>query len=224
MDIREILRYLGVHGEDPQLQEMILRAEKEILSAANPKHIAKRFPLLVEEKGVTVGGTFLPSETLASHLRGCEEAFLFAFTLGPGVDTLIRRYELMEMPMVPVLQACAAAYTEECADSAQEELERYAEKRGLYLRPRYSPGYGDFSLTSQRFFFNALRISKEIGVTLTDSCLMLPMKSITAIVGLSPDPSLCHVGKCMTCSMEQCPFRKTEKKEAPCCREEKGRK
>lgn len=208
MDRKEVFRYLGTSESVPQLEKMIDRAEAEVLRAASPRYIEGRFPLTVEQEGVTVGGTFLPSKTLAAHLKGCQEAFLAAFTLGPGVDTLIRRFELTEMPLVPVLQAYAAAYTEEQADFAQRSMEQYAAERGLYLRPRYSPGYGDFPLSSQRFLFDALQVSKKIGITLTDNYLMLPMKSITGVVGVSPDPSLCHVGKCMTCSAGNCPFRK----------------
>ena len=55
---------------------------------------------------------------------------MVAFTLGPGVDTLIKRYELTELSLVPVLQACAAVYTEEQADKAQSGLEQYAKERG----------------------------------------------------------------------------------------------
>lgn len=208
MDRKEVLRYLGASENVPQLEMMIDRAEAEIMRAASPRYIEGRFSLTVEQEGVTLGGTFLPSKTLAAHLKGCQEAFLVAFTLGPGVDTLIRRFELTEMPLVPVLQAYAAAYTEEQADFAQRGMEQYAAERGLYLRPRYSPGYGDFPLSSQRFLFDALQVSKKIGITLTDNYLMLPMKSITGVVGVSPDPSLCHVGKCMTCSAINCPFRK----------------
>lgn len=207
MEKQAIYRYLGGAASEPQLDEMIARAEAEVKRAAAPRYVDGRFPLSVAVEGVTIGGTYLASKTLASHLRGCQEAFLTAFTLGPGIDALIKRYELMEMPLVPVLQACAAAYTEEQADLAQEGIAQYAQERGLYLRPRYSPGYGDLPLASQRFLFNALQISKKIGVTLTENCLMLPMKSITGIVGLSPDPSLCHVGKCMACAAENCPFR-----------------
>ncbi|MGI6255597.1 MAG: vitamin B12 dependent-methionine synthase activation domain-containing protein [Acutalibacter sp.] len=208
MDRREILRYLGASTSVPQLEEMIDRAEREVQRAASPRYLEGQFSLSVEQNGVTLGGTFLPSKTLAAHLKGCQEAFLVAFTLGPGVDSLIKRFELTEMPLVPVLQACAAAYTEEQADLAQAGMEQYASQRGLYLRPRYSPGYGDFPLSSQRFLFDALQVSKKIGITLTENYLMLPMKSITGVVGLSPDPSLCHVGKCMTCSAKDCPFRK----------------
>lgn len=212
MNRREILRYLGAATATPELERMIGQAEQIVAQAATPRHVARRFPLSVEREGVTLGGTWLPSTTLAAHLKGCQEAFLTAFTLGPGVDGMIRRYELTDMALASVLQACAAAYTEEQADKAQEEIEKYAREHGLYLRPRYSPGYGDFPLSCQQFLFDALEASKKIGVTLTANYLMLPMKSITGVVGLSPDPSLCHIGKCMVCSAENCPFRQAAEK------------
>lgn len=213
MDRQEILRYLGAPKSNPQLDQMIDRAESEIEAAASPRHVWGLYSLSVEREGVVLGGTYLASKTLAAHLKGCQEAFLVAFTLGPKVDALIKRFELTEMPMVPVLQACAAVYTEEQADKAQEELEQYAKEKGYYLRPRYSPGYGDFALSNQKFLFDALQVSKKIGITLTENYLMLPMKSITGVVGLSPDPSLCHVGRCMSCSAENCPFRKITENE-----------
>lgn len=210
MNQKEILRYLGASCREPQLEEMIGQAWEKVVRAASPRYVSGRFSLVVERGGVTLGGTYLSSSTLADHLRGCKEAFLTAFTLGPGVDALIKRCELTDMPLVPVLQACAAVYTEEQADAAQEDIRTYARDRSLYLRPRYSPGYGDFPLSCQRFLFEALQVSKKIGITLTESCLMLPMKSITGVVGLSPDPSLCHVGRCMACASENCPFRRTD--------------
>lgn len=205
----EVLRYLGVPaGDETALDGMLERAKREIEQAAQPRHISRKFPLEVKGDSVKIGGAEIHSRSLANHMRGCGEAFLFALTLGAGVDTLIRRCSITDIPFVPVLQAYAAAYTEECADKAQEELERNAAEQGLYLRPRFSPGYGDFSLEAQKFFFSALDITKRIGVFLTDSCLMVPFKSITAIIGLSSDPSLCHIGKCMICTASDCPFRK----------------
>lgn len=213
MNQKEILRYLGASCREPRLEGMIGQAWEKVVRAASPRYVSGRFSLVVERGGVTLGGTYLSSFTLADHLRGCKEAFLTAFTLGPGVDALIKRCELTDMPLVPVLQACAAVYTEEQADAAQEDIRTYARYRSLYLRPRYSPGYGDFPLSCQRFLFEALQVSKKIGITLTESCLMLPMKSITGVVGLSPDPALCHVGRCMACASENCPFRRTDEGE-----------
>ena len=208
MKKREILRYLGASTDTDQLDELIERAEKKIRSAARPRHIFRRFPISAAEGSVIISRTEISSQNLAAHLRNCKEAFLLALTLGTEVDSLIRRCTVTDMPLVPVLQACAAAYTEECADLVQQELQQIASADGLYLRPRYSPGYGDFELSNQKFLFSALDITKSIGITLTEDCLMIPFKSITAIIGISPDPSLCHIGKCMTCKMTDCPFRK----------------
>ena len=208
MNKQEILRYLGASADTDQLDDLIFEAEERVKSAAHPRHVFRRFPITVAEDSVTVNHRSLLSRDLAAHLRGCRDAFLFALTLGTEVDALIRRCTVTDLPLVSVLQACAAAYTEECADLAQQELERSASRDGLYLRPRYSPGYGDFDLSYQKFLFSTLDITGKIGITLTEDCLMIPFKSITAIIGLSPDPSLCHIGKCMTCSRTNCPFRK----------------
>lgn len=208
LDRKEILRYLGAEKGDGALEQMIDQAEKEVLSASSPKQVSRRVAIEVDPLGVSLPGARWESRDLAAHLSHCKEAFLFACTLGQGVDVLLKRTELIDMPLVPVIQACAAQYVEFIADKAQEEMEAYASAHGSYLRPRFSPGFGDFSLTCQDYFFSVLEIPKKIGVCLTENHMMLPMKSITAVIGISPDPSLCHVGNCMTCAKKECPFRK----------------
>lgn len=211
MNKSEILRYMGANASTDALDRWIDRAEREVRAAAVPRSVTRRCAIRVGLRTVVFEGHPIESASLAAHLRGCDEAFLLAVTLGPGVDLLLRRYSVTEMPYVPVLQAAAAACVEEYADQVGAvELEPYAARHGLYQRPRYSPGYGDFALENQRFFFDALGISKRIGVSLTEGCMMIPSKSVTAVVGLSSDPSLCHVGKCMVCDMKNCPFRKEE--------------
>lgn len=210
LDRREILRYMGVPANSKSLDLLIDRAEKEVIAAARPKHVYKHIDITVDQSGnaVTLAGTEIESRDLAGHLKGCCEGFLLACTLGVGVDMLVKRYSLTELSMLPVVQAVAAAYTEYCTDAAQQELEEYASQHGLYLRPRYSPGYGDFQLSCQRLICDVLQVSKKIGVSLTDSFLMVPFKSVTAVIGLSEDPSQCHINKCMVCTAENCPFRK----------------
>lgn len=210
LDRHEILRYLQVSHSNNTIDKLIDRAEREVIQAAHPKHVSRLITVKADAcTGKTVlAGTEIESRNLAEHLQACSEGFLFACTLGPGVDSLVKRYSLTDMPMLPVAQAVSAAYTEYCADQAQKELEDYAAKHNLFLRPRYSPGYGDFPLSCQRFLFDALQINKTIGVSLTSSFMMIPFKSVTAVIGLSPDPSLCHIHKCMTCTAKNCPFRK----------------
>lgn len=206
----EILRYLNASDSGGTLNEMIERAEAEIIRTARPRKVYQHIPLQVDmDTGrVQLAGREIVSRDLAGHLRGCKEGFLFACTLGLEVDSLIKRYSLTEIAMLPVAQAVAAAYIEFYADQSQKELEAYGAERGLYLRPRYSPGYGDFPLEYQRILFDILEVPKKIGVSLTESLLMVPFKSITAVIGLSADPSLCHINKCMTCTAVHCPFRK----------------
>ncbi len=213
LEHNEILRYMSIQTDDGTLDTLIDRAEKEVIAASRPRHVSRHIDIAVNmEKGtVNLAGTDIKSRDLSAHLNGCSEGFLFACTLGIGVDSLVKRYSLTELHMLPVVQATAAAYTEYCADYAQQELEMYAAQHSLYLRPRYSPGYGDFQLSCQRFLFDALQISKNIGVSLTDSFLMVPFKSVTAVIGVSNDPTQCHINKCMTCTTKNCPFRKEKR-------------
>ncbi|WP_322173723.1 vitamin B12 dependent-methionine synthase activation domain-containing protein [Acutalibacter caecimuris] len=210
LDKQEILRYMGATASDKMIDRLIERAEREVCQVSIPKHTYQRVSILVDPglQWVELAGTLIESHDLAHHLRGCKEGFLFACTLGLGVDSLVKRYSLTELAMLPVVQAVSAAYIEYYADKVQQQLNDSITQQGLYLRPRYSPGYGDFSLSYQRFLFNALQISKQIGVSLTENFLMIPFKSITSIIGLSDDPSLCHVNRCMICVSKNCPFRK----------------
>ena len=53
-----------------------------------------------------------------------------------------------------------------------------------------------------------LQAEKKIGLTVTESCLMLPIKSVSAVIGLTSNQESCHVHKCAACSNTTCPFRK----------------
>jgi hypothetical protein len=85
------------------------------------------------------------------------------------------------------------------------------------MRPRFSPGYGDFDLSVQTNICDVLKTGKTIGVTLTDSLLMMPSKSVTAVVGLfrTEQPAQLSsgcvagdaAGRCEGCAMERCPYR-----------------
>ncbi|WP_209344519.1 hypothetical protein [Flavonifractor sp. AGMB03687] len=110
------------------------------------------------------------------------------------------------MARAAVDQAVAAALIEAVCDDACDQLaERYP---GRYLRPRFSPGYGDFPLTDQPELVRRLDGPRKIGLTATDTCLLAPIKSVTAVIGLSNTPGKCHAGGCATCSKTNCAFRR----------------
>ena len=210
-DPREAARYLGYHGTqpDPAVESLIESCIEDVKEAAVPKSIHERFPVVFSgDETFQVASLHLKSRALQRNLAGCGEVYLFAATLGIAVDTLIKRAALMDTAKGAVMQAAAAAVIEAYCDEENEKLREEAESEGLFLRPRFSPGYGDLSLDCQREFLNLLKAQKNIGLTVTDSGLMVPIKSVTAIIGISRTNSNCHRQGCEACSKIDCAYRR----------------
>ncbi len=209
-DKNEVLRYLGYRGKpaDAKTLECIDSCIAELEANTSPRSLSRIFPVVLEPGTVTVGGLQIKSLDLRRHIDGCREAAVFAATLGPQADLLLRRYSKIDMSRTVILQACAAAMVESYCDECNEALSKEAALRGLYLRPRYSPGYGDFSITHQPDLLAMLDCQKKIGLTVTDSFMLAPSKSVTAIIGLTSEQKSCHIAKCMDCKSVHCPFRK----------------
>ena len=113
----------------------------------------------------------------------------------------------LDLPRAAVWQAGCAAYLEEYIDGMEDGLRR--EAPGLYLRPRFSPGYGDLDISHQRAMFDLLELEKRLGLSLTQTHMMLPEKSVTAIAGLSDVPGA-RVGGCAACAKTDCPNRRKD--------------
>ena len=207
LDEREVYRYLGYggivprEGCDAEIKNRIERIEGELTRAAEPRAIWKYYPLTVPEEGVLkLGDIRVKSESLLRNLKGCNEVCMLAVTIGPTPDRFMQRARYTEAGSEYFYQAIGAAMVEEYADHINEVIRQEAQPRGLYLRPRFSPGYGDFDIEHQRDFAAVLNMAKEIGITLTDSCMMVPTKSITAVIGLSQSDTRCPVAGCETCN------------------------
>lgn len=210
LDEKEILRYLGCGGKPPDavLHKLVLSCAEELEQVATPRSISRLFPVTFLENGVRLGNITVEGRNLRQHIRGCKEAVLFAATLGAQADVLLERYSRIDMSRAAVLQAASAAMIESYCDEAEKEISAQAARRGLFLRPRYSPGYGDFPIRLQREILNTLDCPKRIGLSMTESFMLVPTKSVTAVIGLTSDSTGCHIAKCMGCSDGNCPFRK----------------
>lgn len=210
---KETLRYLGFHGHDADEQTLVLMEEcfRELEQVAAPKYISREYPLKIE--GIQIDMTCLVTESrnLEVNLRGCDSILLFAATLGSQVDVLLRKYETLQISKAVVIQAAAAAMLEEYCDEKNSLLEEEYKKQKRYLRPRFSPGYGDFSLECQRAISSALELNKRIGITLTDSLLMVPTKSVTAVIGVSSIPCRGTVSGCESCDKGACAYRRNKR-------------
>lgn len=207
----EILRYLGYRGQQPdgQTQERIDHCLAELQRQARPKSVFRPFDLMQPAPDTLKVETLLiRSRNLARNLKGCTCVYLMAATLGVEADRLITRASAVRMSDAVIYQAAAAAMIESYCDEVNDALRGEAEAQGLYCRPRFSPGYGDFKLAHQRDLVRMLDTPRQIGLTVTDSFLLAPVKSVTAVIGLSRTPQPCHRHGCEQCEKKNCVFRR----------------
>lgn len=130
----------------------------------------------------------LEGRDIVRHLRGAQAVAVMAVTLGTPLEQELRRLSLTDPPSEILLDAIATATVEVAADAAEALVAAEARARGLHATWRYSPGYGDFPLETQRPLLAALDAQRRLGLSLTDSFLMIPTKSVTAVIGLVSEP------------------------------------
>ena len=196
---REAIRYLGFgrNAADERTYELIEASFDDLNREASPRFVYRIFDLDHSVDGLLRVGTM-----------EIQSKSLFGATLGAGADRLIRRVSLTDMARAVVLQACAAAELEEYCDEQQKKISTELEKSGLYLRPRFSPGYGDFPIEFQEPIMRMLDCAKKIGLTMTDSYMMSPTKSVTAIIGISTEKERCPISGCEACGKKDCAYRR----------------
>jgi hypothetical protein len=205
----EILLYLGYRGQEltPELEAQLAEGQSQILAAAQPRLTWKR---------VTVEGSNLPQcllelegEDIKTHLAGCREGILMAATLGSRVDQLIRLAQVRDMSQAVILDACASVAIENVCNNLEEDLRQMVTQEGKYLTDRFSPGYGDMPIAQQQAVCRVLDTGRRIGLTVSGRNLLTPLKSVTAVMGISETPVTRRSRGCEQCRMfRTCQFRK----------------
>ena len=211
IDFKEAARYLGYRNAEPDAaaMELIEECAAAVRKEAEPKHIYRRFDLEISDDGVIrAGGLEMKSRSLERNLTGCGEVIFFAATLGNGPDMLMNRYSKLSISNAAVLQAVAAAAIEGYCNECQRNIEEKLAAENIYVRPRFSPGYGDLPLTLQPDFLRVLNAQKTVGIYLSEGGIMLPEKSVTALMGLSRENSRCHIEGCEACGKTDCAYRR----------------
>lgn len=177
MDPFEAARRLGVaRGYTDEAMEEGVRLVKE---AARCRYCYMLAPVSLGKNGrCDVGFGEFTSFDLSKNLQNCKSAYVFAVTLGAGIDRLIARKKVASRAQMFIVDALSSAFAESFCDVVDRFLR--GEKK---CQPRFSPGYGDLPLSVQPQLLRAVEASK-IGIALNDSLLMSPWKSITAIMGV----------------------------------------
>ncbi len=174
-----LLRALGCPN-DAQTEAMQQSAGAAIAHARTmsaPRALWRRFPLVRETDHLSLAGSTLslPGEDIAAHLADCRDCILFAVTLGMGVERA-QAGSLADPIAALYFDTACSLLIEEAADAAERLMPAHDTWR-------YSPGYGDLPLEIQGRLLAVIDAPRQLGLTLTDSGMMLPRKSITAIVG-----------------------------------------
>ena len=229
----EIYRYLGLQsgspllhketGNDLRLDEQISRCEQTVLETARIRCVYRILPLSAivldagnspaagnisdsrPDKSVSI---VLHGKDIARLLDGCSEAVFMALTLGAELEKVLMKQEVTDMSDALVLDICASAAVEAAADDFERKLSAELKPEDKYLTNRFSPGYGDFALSHQRPVLELLNASRAAGITLTPSQLMVPRKSVTAVMGICSDVREKVLGGCGMCPLKsRCSYR-----------------
>lgn len=203
----ELYRYIGT--PDDIVRGIIDECEKEFIISIKPSYVWKFFGITFTEAGVVVEGTdiILTGDSIRKHLEGCEKIALLAVTLSSEADKLIRKYQINNMAKAVVVDAYASVAVEQICDRAEEDIILHIP--GRFLTYRFGVGYGDLPLELEKDILQVLESGKQIGLCVTGSNILTPLKSVVCIIGISNKPMDRGQKGCTTCNMKDtCKFRK----------------
>lgn len=212
IDRKEALRYMGYRGQkiDESLQNLLDDCIDEVMDISKQSFIYEIFDIESREEGLYLKGStlMLRGEAIHAHLKKAEKCAVMAVTLGLEVDRRIAFYSKTNLTKSLVFDACAAAAVESLCDMVQSEIAAKAVAMGLEITSRFSPGYGDFSIDIQKEIAKVLKTYEKLGLSVNESSIMIPRKSVTAVIGMQAEKcsAICH--KCNSCEDKDCLYRK----------------
>lgn len=207
IDTSLALRFLRVRQEpDERTKEIFRSCLLEFLSVVSYKASYRYFDIKIDGDVVHFGDEMsLQSEKLVKNLSGCKGAFVFVASTNSFVDMLIRKHNSTNVTRALIIDAIGSSAIECFCNVLCEKI---AQDNNIALRPRFSPGYGDLGLVTQRDVLKSCDSLRKIGVTLTERLMMIPRKSVSAIVGVRPENEKCtKASSCENCESTTCPYR-----------------
>ncbi len=210
IDRQEIYRYLGYGTCEPDLAtaELVNETEKQLIGIIAPRYIYRFFQITPAKNGVQLdnGKLFLPGKDIHAHLKGCKQAVLMAATLSTVTDRFLKKLQINDMAKAAIANSAANTAIEQVCDAVAEEIQKRTPN--LYQTFRFSPGYGDLPIEIQKNFLTVIDAPRKIGVAVTASNIMVPEKSVSAIIGLSEKPLQKKRRGCRDCNLRgSCMFR-----------------
>lgn len=208
-DRGEILRYMGCKEPSDEILSLVENCIKEVRPKLTYRVCYRQFTIHEKSDHIDLAFTLTESQGLRRNLKGCQSVILFAATVGLELDRLIAKYGRISPAKALCFQAIGAERIESLCQSFNNDMKLSLADQGFKTRPRFSPGYGDFPLDAQKDIFRVLNPAKNIGLSLNDSLLMSPSKSVTALIGVTKDAESCIADeRCDKCDKQDCSFRR----------------
>ena len=212
IDIFEAYRYMGgVGAPDESMENALNNAAVLVLEHTQPRFVQKICDL-EKVDGIRLKDTALElsGKAVAALLSECELCSIFCATIGNDIETQIRKWQTKDIAFAAMLDACASCAVESLCDGIEAALREEYGAKGCFLTDRFSPGYGDLPLSIQGDFCSTLDSTRKIGVSVSDSSLMTPRKTVTALIGISDKAQKHRRTGCASClKINDCNFRET---------------
>ena len=202
--LREVLHFLGWRGTpvDAPLMAQLREACALVTREASPHLTYRRFA--IEADGTLAGTAFAPQGSdVRAMLAPCREAVLLAATLGAQSERLLLRIQAMDAAKALLVDAALSAAVEAVLDAWEEELRGTLAAQRLYLTDRFSPGYGDMPIGQTKAICEVLGAQRAIGLTVSAGGVMMPRKSVTAVLGISAQPVSRRPSGCEGCAARE---------------------
>lgn len=213
IDAAETRRYAGLMRAENFSEEKITAACEETLLLLEVRGIWKIYDYDCEKNLVLSEPNFkIDGKSITKHLGGCEKVVCMAVTIGENIEREVtKKFREGNYVSSVLMDAAATAAVEQVANSLEKIISTDVAKKSYKTRWRYSPGYGDWSLKTQKNFCKIVG-AEEIGIRLSAAMMLIPRKSVTAIIGLeklTAEKNLSHEKKsCELCDRFDCPARK----------------
>jgi len=212
IDEVEVHRHLGYEREQCLRSGVSSLVDSQIRTAykfIKPAAYYTIKPIMdVGDSKVSADGLLFTSHNLARVFSGCSQAAIFVVTIGEALEKEVAQLTKEgEILKAAVLDAVGSVAVEKVADWLESMIRSITATNGNKVGWRYSPGYCDWDITQQKELFRGLD-GNSIGVNLTGTCLMMPRKSISGIIGMG---EYCNTfSACHFCGKKNCPNRREE--------------
>lgn len=215
-EVLDMLRETDRSPENPVVSDTLYLFDKlaELSGICGGYVIFDSIEICRKEGKINIGDlTLSPQVKICGYMKNAEKLAVFICTAGGGFSRAAEKYNKEgEYLKGYITDTFGSLVAEKASDYIQKKLEAELRKQGLLITNRYSPGYCNWQLNDQKQLFRLLP-ENHCGISLSESCLMQPIKSVSGIIGIGEkvrkSPYACDI-----CNNTTCLYRKVKNKKS----------